>query len=364
MFSARVCLFIASLLVLGTAVASAQTPAADVQAGTFGSNVGGGNYAFPANLTVDTNTLFVNAASNRVGIGTNSPAATLSVFGSAYFNLSNAVLTGSSVVIQTGLSVQRPGGGTSAPNIEFTGYRGTDSAPTASGSGDETGRFLFRGFDGVGTVSSARFGAIVDGAVSSSTVPQAIIFRTGTSNSPVERLRISSNGNVGVGATAPADKRFYVAGDAHVTGTLTGANIAATYQDLAEWVPATESLEAGTVVVLNPERSNEVIASATSYDTTVAGVVSEQPGIILGIPGDSKEMIATTGRVRVRVDATSSPIRIGDLLVTSDVPGTAMKSQPIEVSGRRLHQPGTLIGKALEPLSEGQGTILVLLSLQ
>jgi hypothetical protein len=29
-----------------------------------------------------------------------------------------------------------------------------------------------------------------------------------------------------------------------------------------------------------------------------------------------------------------------------------------------MHRPGTLIGKALEPLSEGEGEILVLLSLQ
>jgi len=29
-----------------------------------------------------------------------------------------------------------------------------------------------------------------------------------------------------------------------------------------------------------------------------------------------------------------------------------------------MHRPGTLIGKALEPLEKGQGEILVLLSLQ
>jgi hypothetical protein len=29
-----------------------------------------------------------------------------------------------------------------------------------------------------------------------------------------------------------------------------------------------------------------------------------------------------------------------------------------------MHRPGTLVGKALEPLTEGQGEILVLLTLQ
>jgi hypothetical protein len=100
------------------------------------------------------------------------------------------------------------------------------------------------------------------------------------------------------------------------------------------------------------------------YDTTVAGVVSAKPGLALGESAPSKELIATTGRVRVRADASQSPIRIGDLLVTSGRPGMAMRSEPIEVGGAKIHRPGTLIGKALEPLQSGQGEILVLLSLQ
>jgi hypothetical protein len=41
-----------------------------------------------------------------------------------------------------------------------------------------------------------------------------------------------------------------------------------------------------------------------------------------------------------------------------------MKSVPVEIGGVRIHRPGTLIGKALEPLEKGTGEILVLLSLQ
>ena len=70
------------------------------------------------------------------------------------------------------------------------------------------------------------------------------------------------------------------------------------------------------------------------------------------------------GRVKVKVDATNGPIQIGDLLVTSDKEGVAMKSMPVEIGGVRLHRPGTLIGKALEPLAQVTGEILVLLSLQ
>jgi len=41
-----------------------------------------------------------------------------------------------------------------------------------------------------------------------------------------------------------------------------------------------------------------------------------------------------------------------------------MRSTPVELNGITMHRPGTLIGKALEPLSSGQGEILVLLMLQ
>jgi len=174
----------------------------------------------------------------------------------------------------------------------------------------------------------------------------------------------TAGGNVGIGTTN-AQYKLDVNGNTNVNGNITASgSIAAKYQDVAEWVPSSEKLPAGTVVVLDATKSNQVIASATSYDTRVAGVVSEQPGIALGEKSDSKVLVATTGRVRVKVDASRAPIRIGDLLVTSDIPGVAMKSEPVNLGGVQIHRPGTLIGKALESLEKGTGTILVLLSLQ
>jgi hypothetical protein len=148
-------------------------------------------------------------------------------------------------------------------------------------------------------------------------------------------------------------------GDLTVTG-----NLAARYQDLAEWVESGEQLKPSTVVVVDSSAPNRVVKSSKSYDTKVAGVVSGRPGLLLGEGGAGKAMIATTGRVKVRADASRSPIRIGDLLVTSGKVGVAMRSEPVIVSGIEMHRPGTLIGKALENLSEGEGEILVLLSLQ
>jgi hypothetical protein len=184
----------------------------------------------------------------------------------------------------------------------------------------------------------------------------------------VEVLSLSNGGNVGIGTPTPAVKLDVNAGSntavainatgaINASGAITGATVNATYQDVAEWVPSTRKLSAGTVVVLDTAQTNHVLASTTSYDTAVAGVISERPGIALGEGGDGKVLVATTGRVRVKVDATRAPIRVGDLLV-------AMRSEPVIVAGRKMHAPGTIIGKALEPLASGTGEILVLLSLQ
>lgn len=152
--------------------------------------------------------------------------------------------------------------------------------------------------------------------------------------------------------------------DVTVVGTLQGGNIKAKYQDMAEWVNSPQKLAAGTVVVLDSNESNQVVAATQAYDSRVAGVISLQPGIALGEQAEGRVLVATTGRVKVRVDASSGPIKIGDLLVTSNREGFAMRSTPVEVGGVAIHRPGTLIGKALEPWTTGQGEILVLLSLQ
>lgn len=168
------------------------------------------------------------------------------------------------------------------------------------------------------------------------------------------------SGRVTVGSNpAATDTRLTINGSIDVKG-----NIAAKYQDVAEWVPASEILQPGTVVVIDTTRSNHVRASSDEYDSLVAGVVSPQPGLQLGVAGPEKALVATTGRVKVRVDASIAPIRVGDLLVTSSTAGHARRSEPLITMGRALHTPGTILGKALESLDSGRGEILVLLTLQ
>ena len=153
-------------------------------------------------------------------------------------------------------------------------------------------------------------------------------------------------------------------GQVNSSDVTVSGNIAAKYQDVAEWVEAVEEAPAGTVMTLTERGRDEVRPASHAYDTAVAGVISPQPGVILGERGPGKALVAHSGRVRVKVDATYGAIRAGDLLVTSPTPGHAMRSTPLNVGEAEFHRPGTLLGKAIEPLAEGTGEILVLLTLQ
>lgn len=236
---------------------------------------------------------------------------------------------------------------------------------------------------GIGTAAPLQKLQIGSNSSAATTAPDTISLGATYSSTarayPKLRLFDDNAGSVyGLGVSA-SQLDFMVPANSHYVWSVNGAekmrldevgnltvsgNIAAKYQDVAEWVPTSQQLSAGTVVVLDSTKSNQVISSSLAYDTRVAGVISGQPGITLGESGEGKVLVATTGRVRVKVDASRGPIRIGDLLVTSDIAGVAMKSEAVDLGGVKLHRPGTLIGKALEPLDKGTGTILVLLSLQ
>jgi len=69
--------------------------------------------------------------------------------------------------------------------------------------------------------------------------------------------------------------------------------------------------------------------------------------------------VAQSGRVKIKVDAgmDRSPLATS-LLVARLRPRYALRA--CECSGTMIHRPGTLVGKALEPLDQGTVKILVL----
>lgn len=127
-------------------------------------------------------------------------------------------------------------------------------------------------------------------------------------------------------------------------------------------VVESEMIDPGTVLVIDDD--SKLRPCDKPYDRRAAGVVSggngSNPAIILDKnPAQDKRLpIALNGKVYCKVDAHSSPIKVGDLLTTSPVLGHAMKAED------PLKAFGAVIGKALRGLEEGRGLIPILVSLQ
>jgi len=129
--------------------------------------------------------------------------------------------------------------------------------------------------------------------------------------------------------------------------------------DFAEMYPAAEKLEPGTVVAIGED--GRLVRASADRPTAVMGVVPRKSTIIGNTPadpGDREGMVpvAIVGIVEVRASAASGPIRPGDLLRAGTVPGTAEKAV--------WATPGTVIGKALEALPSGEGSIRMLVTLR
>jgi len=135
--------------------------------------------------------------------------------------------------------------------------------------------------------------------------------------------------------------------------------------DLAEpFEMSAPDVAKGSVVIIDEEQPGKLKLSSHAYDTRVAGIVSGangvNPGISLrqdGVLGSGQD-VALSGRVYVLADAANGAIKPGDLLTTSNTPGHAMK-----VSDHTQSQ-GAILGKAMSALKEGQGMVLVLVTLQ
>jgi hypothetical protein len=168
-----------------------------------------------------------------------------------------------------------------------------------------------------------------------------------------------SVGGVGVWGISERGHAGFFEGDVHVTGDITLANAdCAEHFDIADTILS----EPGTVMVLGEE--GLLYPSQQAYDKRVAGVVSGagdyKPGIVLDKQQSvrNRQPIALLGKVYCKVDAQYGSIEIGDLLTTSPTLGHAMKASD------QSKAFGTVIGKSLRALKDGQGLIPILIALQ
>jgi hypothetical protein len=151
-------------------------------------------------------------------------------------------------------------------------------------------------------------------------------------------------------------------------GNVYATSFRPTSREMASLVDVSEAVEPGDVLVIDRDNPGLMRRGLEASDTGVIGVVAADAGVVLGTQspemGDDGEgpkplhraAVALAGVVNCKVDATYGAVWPGDLLVTSPTLGHAMRTDaPL---------PGTMLGKALDPLEEGTGTVRVLVMLR
>jgi hypothetical protein len=276
----------------GNTLASLTITSADINGGTIDGTVIGGSTpaaisgatgSFSGNLTVDTDTLFVDAANNRVGVGTASPTRVLHLSASgteSAIRLDNTVSGRPFIVTYD-----------DSQNLEFT-------------NSSDAGYIAFRNGTGAGS----------------------------------ERLRITSTGNVGIGTTSNRNStKLDVLGDvtfganASYYGTL-AYNAGAGFLDMTSsdggfrWFAQSGPTErmritsSGGIEIPNQNAIDELTFTGTDFTNVFSATTS---GFQLGTTGAGYLAFLTDNTERMRITST------GDVGIGLTNPGV-----PLHVKGQ------------------------------
>jgi hypothetical protein len=248
----------------------------------------------------------------------------------------------------------------------------------ASRSSDGYGGFFYNNGDGVGLLGKSTESTSGDGVQgeSYSAAGRGVFGRNygggsalaGYSDSTTNLyptlylVQANASGDFVVGASAYWGTRYWRV-DRDGTGYFEGG-VQSSGADFAEQmaVEGEESdYEPGDVLVISASTDRTVELSTSPFATAVIGVYSTQPALLAGAPDTDEPLagipVAITGIAPCKASAENGSIQRGDLLVTSSTPGHAMRAGDNP-------PPGTVLGKAMEPLESGTGTITVLVTLQ
>jgi hypothetical protein len=117
--------------------------------------------------------------------------------------------------------------------------------------------------------------------------------------------------------------------------------------------PVARAVERGELLSFDPEQPDRLVASDLAQDPALVGIAAEASETLEGV---LMVRLVDKNYAVVKADAGYGGIRRGDLLTTSPTGGHAMRATEII--------PGTILGKALEPLDTGTGLIRVLVTLR
>ncbi|RKX82165.1 MAG: hypothetical protein DRP70_16805, partial [Spirochaetes bacterium] len=148
--------------------------------------------------------------------------------------------------------------------------------------------------------------------------------RSNAADSHSGNITPSTNNTINLGSGSLKYANIYAT-------TFQGESTSATYADLAERYEADKYYESGTVVIIGGEK--EITESTVDNDQSAFGIISTNPAFKMNSDaGDdtTHPFVALKGRVPCKV---TGPIKKGQKLVTSEVPGHARGALPSEVGG-------------------------------
>jgi hypothetical protein len=288
-------------------------------------------------------------------IGDSNDPGVAAVFGE--HTAGQAAIIGQSMAGRGVLGISDVGQGVWGHSVSSTGVVGVSTSGWGTSGESQTGPGVVgRSTDGAGVFASSTGNEAIHAETQSPGTAAIAAFNLNPNGTgaAVFAKKEGSQGHAGF-----FDGKVWVSGELGVGGDIILANA-----DCAEDFDIIDAslVEPGTVMVLGEEGG--LCQSQKAYDKRVAGVISGagdyRPGIVLDKQAShsTRMPIALLGKVYCKVDASYAPIEVGDLLTTAPTPGHAMKADD------PLKAFGAVIGKALRPLSNGQGLIPVLIALQ
>jgi hypothetical protein len=319
-----------------------------------GQNTAIGEQALVSNTTGDDNTATgYLSLSNNVGGGSNT------AFGEYALDANDAGNNNTAVGVQAGGGVT----GTSSSNT-FLGYLASNTVNPINNS-TAIGANALVGENNALILGATGKNAVAVGIGTATPYPDyGLDIETVKSNGVINGGVVvnASGGNLYLGMTNTVHKfRVDTNGAVYADGGFlaSGADFAESVSVRGE-----RSLyKPGDLLEIASGAHRTLALSHSPYSTRIAGIYSTKPGV-LGSPHAIDEKVegevplAIVGIVPCNVTAENGAIHEGDLLVASSRPGFAMKGTD------RSRLVGAVVGKALESLPKGTGSIQVLVTLQ
>jgi trimeric autotransporter adhesin len=306
-----------------------------------------GNISMPSYFSIGSSSPIANV-SGAVAIGV-GPQAT----GSASIAIGTSAQAGPSTTVAIGnVAIANGSAGIAIGN----GAQGTQVSTVAIGNTARAGGVSAAAY-GAGAIADGS-GAIAIGLNSFVSAANGIALGNGANASHSGSVAIGQSatttatnqlviGNLSANLNTKIFGNLNVTENIYYKGNLTGYGA-----DLAEYVHGA-GVEAGDVVIIDPESDKAVIKSSIAYDTRVAGIVSTDPSHLMSAD-EGNVPLALAGRVPVKVSSENGLVKRGDLLTSSATPGHAMRC------ANRQECSGAIIGKAMENM-EGETDMITAL---